>query len=493
MMKKFNFHNMVFMFDNLDVMGTREDYERRLSFGRVSISESGETMPLKGVTRASPRTRKLYWLLIYLRTVVAMDRGIAPATIGNIMEDLGINSTEAGSLNSVYIIGLVCMIPICTHMSTRVCPFRILSIGLLIWIASAIGTGLSQTYWQMMIFRTCRGAGDAVFQITALPWIDRKAPPTKRAGWVALFQGVFVLGISIGTMSGGAFATSRWEWRGAFLLVAMLTIVPTIICLFVGEPPFVESDDSTSSQEASDGHQALWSALRNPLTWISSLGFAGLMSTSVGLGYWSVVFCQEDLDGTKADCSFGIGGTQVVGAVFGTVFGGVLLDKLGVCLGGQSCALAHTLAAIGALLCMPPIFFAYYLQDISLGLFFLLFMIGIFLLMMSGAAFTPGSLWTGAPETRVGISALVAIVANGLGTAPAPIITGYFKDHVTTFRVAMLIQSGGMVIALVCWTITAILANIFKVGTKVDEETQEKIGLDGYAPDNDKMLSDQKE
>lgn len=67
-------------------------------------------------------------------------------------------------------------------------PFRLVGIGLSVWVASAVIAGFSQylkSYFLLLFARMASGVGEASFQVVAAPFIQvQPHPPTHRSGVV---------------------------------------------------------------------------------------------------------------------------------------------------------------------------------------------------------------------------------------------------------------------------------------------------------------------
>lgn len=170
-----------------------------------------------------------------------LDRGIVPGSnlaqpgyIGYfVQKSLDIEQTDkyTSLLQSSFIGGYSVASLIFGHSVHLFPPFRLISIGLIIWIVAVVGSAFAPSYWLLFAARMLSGVGEASFQCVVPPYIDDYAPSSKRGLWLA----VFYMAIPVGTASGFAFGgvmSSHLTWRWAFGLEA-LPMVPLILLMWL--------------------------------------------------------------------------------------------------------------------------------------------------------------------------------------------------------------------------------------------------------------------
>jgi MFS transporter, Spinster family, sphingosine-1-phosphate transporter len=80
----------------------------------------------------------------------------------------------------------------------------------------------------LVLARMLSGVGEASFQTVIPPFIDDRAPPSKRGLWLSLFFSAIPIGTALGYAWGGNIAEA-YSWRLAFFLEA-LPMIP-LVCV----------------------------------------------------------------------------------------------------------------------------------------------------------------------------------------------------------------------------------------------------------------------
>jgi MFS family permease len=108
---------------------------------------------------------------------------------------------------------------------------RTLLLGAFAVVAVGIGSGVSQTVWQLAVFTFLYGAGNAVFQIGRLAYITEIAPVHMRGRVIALMGGTNRAATFIGPILGGVLAQA-FGLPAAFFLQAASAGLAVLIILF---------------------------------------------------------------------------------------------------------------------------------------------------------------------------------------------------------------------------------------------------------------------
>lgn len=109
-------------------------------------------------------------------------------------------------------------------------PFKLIAVGLTIWVLSVLVSGWAPHYWILVLGRIFSGVGEASFQTVVPPYIDTFAPPEKRGIWLAIFFSAIPVGTAMGYVWGGNIS-SALSWRWAFYL-EVLPMVPFAAMIF---------------------------------------------------------------------------------------------------------------------------------------------------------------------------------------------------------------------------------------------------------------------
>jgi len=138
-----------------------------------------------------------------------VDRGVVPGAFESlgtyIQQDIGRSDTDTftGALQSAFIGGYSVASISFGHLVHKYPPFRLMSVGLGIWVIAVVLSGLApyllshNSFWILISARVLSGVGEASFQTVVPPYIDDNAPADKRGLWLSIFY----MAIPVGTAS----------------------------------------------------------------------------------------------------------------------------------------------------------------------------------------------------------------------------------------------------------------------------------------------------
>lgn len=113
----------------------------------------------------------------------------------------------------------------------------LVAIGVL-YIVSAIGSGLAWDVWSFIIARFLGGVGIGVSTVVAPLYISEIAPPAHRGRLAGMFQFNIVFGIVISFVSNALLAgLGEHAWRWMLGIAAFPSIAYTLMCLGLPESP----------------------------------------------------------------------------------------------------------------------------------------------------------------------------------------------------------------------------------------------------------------
>lgn len=188
-------------------------------------------------SRSNPTT--LFVILTVVNLLNYVDRGIIPGATNEfndfIMDDLKTDtpSVYLGLLQSSFIVGFSVCIVLFSHLLHYYPPFYICGFGLTIWIVAVMLCGIARytgSFYFLLFCRMLSGAGEASFQCSIPPWIEKSASPEKRGFWLSFFFTAIPVGTAVGYAYSAAIAESvGWEW--AFFIEAFM-MAPFVVFLF---------------------------------------------------------------------------------------------------------------------------------------------------------------------------------------------------------------------------------------------------------------------
>jgi MFS family permease len=307
-----------------------------------------------------------------------------------IQNEFGLTYFQDGIVSSGFMVGLVVASPIFAHLSKQQQnPFRLIGVGLLMWVFGTIGCGMSTGFWSITTSRMLVGVGEASFVTLAAPFILDVAPPSQSSSWLSIFYMFMPVGVAMGYVYGGVVGGTL-GWRAAFWIESVL-MLPFAVFGFVSEPIYLKGHlDQLQATPQSDVEAAsvptseeVGPALpNNLLSNIKELAMCKVYTTSVlgyviysfvmgAYSYWGPKAGQEIFHIENADEVFG--GVTILAGIVGTYCGGRFLDYIGSSVGNsfKLLGVATTVGATGCLVAFMSQRLVAFITLLAVGEFFL--------------------------------------------------------------------------------------------------------------------------
>ncbi|KAF0683345.1 Aste57867_24601 [Aphanomyces stellatus] len=230
-----------------------------------------------------------------------------------------------GLLESVFIITFSISIVVFGYLSKTMRPFRLLSIGLILWVVSSLLCGLAapaNNFYILLIGRLLSGIGDSAITGLATPFIERHAFPDRKNLWMGLFYGAIPIGTSLSYFL-GSLVTRTLGWQWTFYIVAGLMTPLAFLSLFCVPDDWNVplASDSTSSFVTD-----ICTVLQSPVFLTSSLGGAAFAFTFISCATFApaILIGAQTFPAAWSATIFGL--CVLVCGVVGSVCGGLFLD-----------------------------------------------------------------------------------------------------------------------------------------------------------------------
>jgi MFS family permease len=174
------------------------------------------------------RARYALGVLFTINLFNYVDRQVMSGVLPLVQQDLHLSDTALGWLASAFmILYLAGSIPLGV-LGDRVARNRLIGVGVGVWGAATLLSGLARSYGQLFLTRALVGIGEASYGPTATAMVSDLFPQRRRGFVNGLFNAAIPLGGALGVMAGGLMG-SRYGWRAAFLLVGVPSVALTVL------------------------------------------------------------------------------------------------------------------------------------------------------------------------------------------------------------------------------------------------------------------------
>jgi EmrB/QacA subfamily drug resistance transporter len=165
----------------------------------------------------------------------ALDQTIVGVALPRIVTDLGGNELYTWAV-TIYLLTSTITVPFYGKLSDLYGRRPLLMIGITVFLIGSALAGLSQTMWQLILFRGIQGLGAGALFPIALAVIGDLFTPAERGKYQGLFGAVFGLSSLIGPGLGGLLTdTVGWHWIfyvnipiGIISLYVIWRLLPTV-------------------------------------------------------------------------------------------------------------------------------------------------------------------------------------------------------------------------------------------------------------------------
>jgi EmrB/QacA subfamily drug resistance transporter len=172
----------------------------------------------------------------------ALDQTIVGPVLPRIVGDL--NGAEYYTwVVTAYLLTSTVTVPIYGKVSDLYGRRPLLMIGIVLFIVGSALSGLSQTMWQLILFRGLQGLGAGALFPIALAVIGDLFTPAERGKYQGLFGAVFGVAFLLGPGLGG-FLTDNLSWHAVFYVNVPIGIVALIVIAIL--LPNVRSENATA-------------------------------------------------------------------------------------------------------------------------------------------------------------------------------------------------------------------------------------------------------
>lgn len=129
---------------------------------------------------------------------------------------------------TIFLITSTITVPVYGKLSDLYGRRPLLLIGITVFLIGSVLSGLSQTMWQLILFRGLQGLGAGALFPIALAVIGDLFTPAERGKYQGLFGAVFGIAFLVGPGLGG-FLTDTFSWHWVFFVNLPIGIIALIV------------------------------------------------------------------------------------------------------------------------------------------------------------------------------------------------------------------------------------------------------------------------
>lgn len=410
-------------------------------------------------------------LLTLLFALAYLDRQIISLMVSPIRAEFGIGDLQVGLLQGFAFAVLYALCGLPLGMAVDRFPRRFIILGgVLVWSLAAMGSGLANSYEQLLVSRILVGAGEAALAPASYAILSDLFPKQK----LTFALGVFMLGAALGAEGSlvlGGYVLHAAEggvalpllgvlepWRFAFIITGFPGLFFAFAALAIREPG---RRHRTTNADTGGGWSEVFHFMLSRRRFFTAhlLGFSMTMALVYARLAWTPTFLIRRFDWTAPQAGHALG-------IFGLITGPVAL------LGGGR--LVDVLYARGT----TDAHFRYYVAGgIVLGifgvlsylspsptLFFAAMLVAVIPINMGAIGASAAQVVT-PPHLRGRVSAIYLMFVALIGMTAGPAFVGFLTQNILHDE-----QSIGVALAITFGMLGPLIALLFASGLKAMRE-----------------------
>ena len=252
-----------------------------------------------------------------------MDRQVLSVVLEPMRQDLGLNDSQAGLLQSGFFLSMALLTLPASYMVDRWSRRKALALTAVVWSVFTYVTGMGKSFMGVLLPRMLTGIGEAGFPPAGSAMISAAYSPQARSRVLGIFSAAIPLGAALGTILGGYLAQHYGSWRTPFFIFAVPGVILGIAALFLKDYKTVRDTDETGRGRSA--FSSLAALFKIPtLKWLY-LGYALQLAMTMAFIVWGPAFLMRahNMDVAKAGAVMGVIGLL---GVIGAPLGGVIAD-----------------------------------------------------------------------------------------------------------------------------------------------------------------------
>ena len=269
-------------------------------------------------------------LLLAVNVINYIDRQVLSIFIGPIKAEFAVSDTSMGFLVgfAFALFYTVAGIPI-ARWADRGIRRNIIALGLALWSAMTVASGLARSFVQLALARVWVGVGEAAATPPSHSLLSDYFPVNRRATAIGVYASGVYLGSALAYLFGG-YLRANFDWRTAFFVLGAPGLLFALVIRFSVREP---GRGRTELEKGSSATTTFGETLRHLLTipaWIHLMLACALMSvTGFGVLMWTYEFYGRVYGMEPIDIGVWLALVVGGGGSLGVYLGGWMADRLG--------------------------------------------------------------------------------------------------------------------------------------------------------------------
>jgi len=301
---------------------------------------------------------------------------------------------------------------------------RVIASSVAVWSLMTASCGFAQNFLQLAVGRFGVGVGEAGALPASQSIITELFPAEKRNTALALLACGGALGLTIAFSLGSVL--DHWlGWRWTFVVIALPGILLCVIVKrWIDELPLARQKTAIDGEvEAERWQHDLPELCRNKIFRHLPFAQAANVVLLFNQAQWIPAYIERTFGASRSQIGPMLGLMQGGAGLIGTIFGGLIADRLLK----RGAAWPIRVAMGAALASVVPMFGVYFVPTAS-QVYPLAGLMTLFLSMPTGAIFS--TLQNAVPAgTRSTAAAVSAMVAAFVGLGAGPLVVGFLSDR----------------------------------------------------------------
>jgi MFS transporter, Spinster family, sphingosine-1-phosphate transporter len=276
--------------------------------------------------RLLPSPRAALAVLTGLNLLNYLDRFIPGAVLPSIIKDLRLTDAQAGSLQMFFILIFAATSPVFGWLGDRRARFSLAAVGVLVWSAATMGSGLAKSFAILALARTLTGVGEASYTVVTPSLLSDFYAPDRRGRVLAIFYAAIPVGTAAGYVLGGQLE-AHFGWRSAFFVAGVPGALLALTLLLFRDPARGAMDGAGASKAATLEEALRVFRERSSFLYNTAAQTIFTFSTG-GLAFWMPTYFVRERHVKAADATLLFGGLLLAAGFLGTLIGGQVGDRL---------------------------------------------------------------------------------------------------------------------------------------------------------------------